>query len=113
MDREYPELLKKLHSIPIDYADGHGIAFEPFDEFFSESETSEWIQAWTGNDTLDGHVGPCEAVQFPDSASTKNHEFLNFAKKYAAPNQGSVIEIIERANSEFPDFVKNIDQLCQ
>jgi len=169
MDRLVPGLLKKLHSIPIDYADGDGIDFEPFDEFYTESETSEWIKAWTGNDALDGRefmifgqdgsggyaafwcvrdtgdllqqpivffgsegqtgviaqnfrdylwlfangVGPCEAVEHPESAFTKNNEFLDFARKHAAPNQGTAVEIVERAQSEFPDFVQNIDQLCQ
>ncbi|WP_065204343.1 SMI1/KNR4 family protein [Shewanella woodyi] len=55
MDRSFPEILKKLHEIEIDYADGEGIDFEPFDEFYSEEETSDWIKAWTGNDTLDGN----------------------------------------------------------
>jgi hypothetical protein len=54
MGREFPELLKKLHSIEIDYADGEGIDFEPYDSFYSEDDTSEWIKAWTGNEELDG-----------------------------------------------------------
>lgn len=54
MRREFPELLKRLHCIEIDYADGDGIDFEPFDSFNSENDTSEWIKAWTGNEELDG-----------------------------------------------------------
>ncbi|MFT6587356.1 MAG: hypothetical protein ACJAVU_003510 [Cognaticolwellia sp.] len=55
MDREFPELLKQLHSIEIDYNDGEGIDFEPFDSFYSKSETTEWIKAWTGNNEVDGN----------------------------------------------------------
>lgn len=54
MDREFPELLKLLHCIEIDYVDGDGIDYEPFDNFHSENDTSEWIKAWTGNNDLDG-----------------------------------------------------------
>lgn len=52
-DQRFPELLTQLHHIEIDYADD-GIDFEPFQEFFPASENAEWIQAWTGNDDLDG-----------------------------------------------------------
>lgn len=55
MERKLPDLLKKLHLIGIDYADGDGIDFEPFDNFYSEEETSEWIKAWTGNEELNGN----------------------------------------------------------
>ncbi|HHF3290570.1 hypothetical protein NDJ06_01350, partial [Vibrio alginolyticus] len=55
MDRTFPDQLKKLHSIEIDYADGEGIDFEPYDDFCSQEETSEWIKAWTGNSSLNGH----------------------------------------------------------
>ena len=54
MGKEFPDILKKLHAIEIDYADGDGIDFEPFDEFYSEEDTSDWIKAWTGNSSLDG-----------------------------------------------------------
>ena len=54
MDYEFPKLLKELHKIEIDYADGEGIDFEPFDSFYSEEETTEWIRAWTGNTDADG-----------------------------------------------------------
>ena len=54
MKRKFPDLLNKLHQIEIDYADGEGIDFEPFNNFYSEEETSEWIKAWTGNKELDG-----------------------------------------------------------
>lgn len=54
MGREFPELLKQLHCIEIDYAEGEGIDFEPYDCFYSEDDTSDWIKAWTGNNVLDG-----------------------------------------------------------
>ncbi len=54
MERVFPDIVKKLHAIEIDYDDGDGIDFEPFDEFYSEAETREWIRAWTGNKLLDG-----------------------------------------------------------
>ena len=55
MNRKFPDLLKLFHAIKIDYDDGNGIDFEPFDCFFTETETADWIKAWTGNDTLNGH----------------------------------------------------------
>jgi len=53
-ERVFPEILTKLHSIEIDYAEGEGIDFEPFEDFYSLEDTSEWIKAWTGNTNLDG-----------------------------------------------------------
>ncbi len=50
--RELPKLLKELHAIDIDYYED--IDFEPFEEFFSKEETSDWIKAWTGNKEIDG-----------------------------------------------------------
>lgn len=55
IERELPELLKQLHCIEIDYVDEDGIEFDPFDSFLSESDTSKWIKAWTGNEQLDGN----------------------------------------------------------
>lgn len=54
MCKEFPEILKEFHKIDIDYADGEGIDFEPYDEFYSKSETSEWFKAWTGNMAVTG-----------------------------------------------------------
>jgi hypothetical protein len=53
-DWTMPPLLKELHQIEFDYADGEGVDFEPYSEFLSEKETRAWIQAWTGNKQLDG-----------------------------------------------------------
>ena len=55
INRTFPDQLEKLHSIDIDYADGEGIDFEPYDDFYSHEETSEWIKARTGNSSLNGH----------------------------------------------------------
>jgi hypothetical protein len=49
-----PELLRALLALEFDYADGDGIDFEPYDAFFSEEETRDWFQAWTGNNEVDG-----------------------------------------------------------
>lgn len=48
-----PQIMKELHKMPFDYGDGDGFDFEPYDEFLSETETVEWLQAWTGNDDID------------------------------------------------------------
>ncbi|TCK09227.1 SMI1/KNR4 family protein [Marinobacterium mangrovicola] len=53
MDRLFPQLLKQLHEIEIDY-DIDEIDYEPYESFNSEEDTSTWIKAWTGNDALDG-----------------------------------------------------------
>jgi hypothetical protein len=49
-----PLLLQELHQLEFDYDDGEGIDFEPYSKFLSAKDTREWIQAWTGNKTLDG-----------------------------------------------------------
>jgi hypothetical protein len=51
---EMPGVMKELHRMEFDYADGDGIDFEPYPEFLSEEETRDWIRAWTGNQSLDG-----------------------------------------------------------
>ncbi|HFX7636876.1 TPA: SMI1/KNR4 family protein, partial [Acinetobacter baumannii] len=32
---QFPDLLKKLHQLDFDYADGDGIDFEPYQDFLS------------------------------------------------------------------------------
>ena len=54
LSHSMPDLLKELHLLEFDYAEGEGIDFEPWSEFLSEAETREWIRAWTGNNELDG-----------------------------------------------------------
>lgn len=46
--------MKELHELEFDYADGEGFDFEPYAEFLSETETRDWIRAWTGNGDVDG-----------------------------------------------------------
>ncbi|HEY4371765.1 MAG TPA: hypothetical protein VGN52_07560 [Burkholderiales bacterium] len=38
-----------MHEIEIDYNDGEGIDFEPYQSFMSAEETAKWLHAWTGN----------------------------------------------------------------
>ncbi|WP_017725746.1 hypothetical protein [Acinetobacter baumannii] len=37
---QFPDLLKKLHQLDFDYADGDGIDFEPYQDFLSPEETA-------------------------------------------------------------------------
>jgi hypothetical protein len=52
-EKAFPPLLSELNKIGFDYDRGNGIDFEPFSEFLSAEENRKWIQAWTGNETLD------------------------------------------------------------
>jgi len=52
---EMPKVLQDLHKEAFDYADGEGIDFEPYSELLSANHTQDWIRAWTGNRSLDGH----------------------------------------------------------
>ena len=53
-DQTLPATLAALHELEFDYADGEGMDFEPYDEFFPAEENADWIRAWTGNASLDG-----------------------------------------------------------
>lgn len=53
-DQTLPPLLAELNAIEIDYADGDGIDFEPYQELQSAEDNIEWIRAWTGNLELTG-----------------------------------------------------------
>jgi hypothetical protein len=53
-ERFLPALMRQLHELDFDYADGEGYDFEPYPEFLSDSETRDWIRAWTGNAEVDG-----------------------------------------------------------
>nr|WP_149551727.1 SMI1/KNR4 family protein [Streptomyces marokkonensis] len=53
-DRALPPALADLARTEIDYADGQGIDFEPYDAFESAGETTDWLRQWTGNPELDG-----------------------------------------------------------
>jgi hypothetical protein len=49
-----PSLMKELHRMEFDYAHGKGIDFEPYREFMSAEEASDWFRAWTGNPSVRG-----------------------------------------------------------
>lgn len=53
-DRRLPAALADLARTGVDYADGDGIDFEPYDAFDSAEETTDWLRQWTGNPELDG-----------------------------------------------------------
>jgi hypothetical protein len=55
-ERIFPELIRRLHELEFDYADGEGIDFEPYNAFLSSSDTQEWFQVWTGNEDVDGRA---------------------------------------------------------
>jgi hypothetical protein len=51
--RPLPDLLAKLNEIDVDYEDGAGIDFEPYQSFMSVADTEKWLRAWTGNKKVD------------------------------------------------------------
>jgi hypothetical protein len=53
-DTTFPKLLSDLHEIEIEYDEGNGMDFEPYQVFQSAEENASWLQAWTGNKTLTG-----------------------------------------------------------
>ncbi|CAM5500775.1 SMI1/KNR4 family protein [Streptomyces pilosus] len=53
-DRTLPPALAELARTEIDYADGEGIDFEPYDAFDPAEETTDWLRQWTGNAGVDG-----------------------------------------------------------
>ncbi len=53
-EQTLPPLLAELNAIEVDYADGEGIDFEPYQELQSAEDNASWIRAWTGNRELDG-----------------------------------------------------------
>ncbi|MFE7411596.1 SMI1/KNR4 family protein [Streptomyces laurentii] len=53
-ERAFPAALAAALALPFDYADGHGVEFEPYPAFLSAEDTTDWFRAWTGNPDLDG-----------------------------------------------------------
>ncbi|MFD9068183.1 SMI1/KNR4 family protein [Kitasatospora purpeofusca] len=53
-DRQLPVALAAALAVPFDYDDGKGIDFEPFPDFRSAEDTTDWFRAWTGNTELNG-----------------------------------------------------------
>lgn len=48
-DRRFPAALAAALAHEFDYDDGDGVDFEPFGEFVSAEETTDWFRSWTGN----------------------------------------------------------------
>lgn len=59
-----------------------------------------------------GH-GAYEAIAYPDDETPINTQFMDFAKKHSLSNQQSASHIIQEARTMYPDFIKNIESLCQ
>ncbi|KQX45632.1 MULTISPECIES: hypothetical protein [unclassified Streptomyces] len=55
-DRRFPDALADVARVEFDYDDGDGVDFEPYDDFDSAEETTDWIRHWTGDHELDGGV---------------------------------------------------------
>jgi hypothetical protein len=53
-DRTLPAELAEAFEIEFEYAEDGGVDFEPFDQFESAEETTDWLRAWTGNKELSG-----------------------------------------------------------
>jgi hypothetical protein len=51
--RSFPEVLRQLHKLKFEYADGESINFHPDAEFMPEDERRRWFKAWTGNERAD------------------------------------------------------------
>lgn len=49
-----PEALIEAHKDGFDYKSGDGVDFEPYADFLTAAETTDWWRAWTGNRSLDG-----------------------------------------------------------
>lgn len=52
-DQTFPDLLTQLHEIDVDFDDDN-IDYEPYQEFLSAEDNASWMQAWTGNKSLNG-----------------------------------------------------------
>lgn len=53
-NRQLPSIVAMVNQLPYDYLDGHGIDFEPYDEFLSLEKTQAWLKEWTGNEDAPG-----------------------------------------------------------
>jgi hypothetical protein len=61
---------------------------------------------------LAANHGPYEAIEYPDDDRPSNEDFLAFANANAKTPRRRISEIIESAQSEFPEFVQRIRSLC-
>ncbi|CAL9613765.1 hypothetical protein SUDANB120_05703 [Streptomyces sp. enrichment culture] len=53
-DRGFLPALADLADAAFPYDDGGGIDFEPYAEFLSAGETTDWLRCWTDNPGVDG-----------------------------------------------------------
>lgn len=53
-DRSFPPALVEVARVELDYEEGEGVDFEPYDAFDSAEETTDWLRHWTGNHELVG-----------------------------------------------------------
>jgi hypothetical protein len=53
VDKGFPAALTAVASVTFEYGED-GIDYEPYEDFLSEAETTDWLRAWTGNKELDG-----------------------------------------------------------
>jgi hypothetical protein len=53
-DRAFPACLTEIAHAAFEFGDGEGVDFEPYDDFLSAAETTDWLRHWTGNHELDG-----------------------------------------------------------
>jgi hypothetical protein len=51
----FPAALTAVAGVPFEYGED-GVDYEPFEDFLSADETTEWLRSWTGNTTLDGNA---------------------------------------------------------
>jgi hypothetical protein len=54
-DRAFPAALAEVYDVEFEfYEDGGGVDYEPFEEFNSAEDTTDWFRAWTGNPDVTG-----------------------------------------------------------
>lgn len=53
MDKGFPAALTAVAGVTFVYGED-GIDYEPYEEFLSSTETTDWLRAWTGNKELVG-----------------------------------------------------------
>ncbi|RAG87674.1 SMI1/KNR4 family protein [Streptacidiphilus pinicola] len=51
-DLRFPPGLAEAMALPFDYRLGEGVDFEPYEEFLTAEDTTEWFRRWVGNPEL-------------------------------------------------------------
>jgi hypothetical protein len=62
---------------------------------------------------LAGGLGPMEAATHPGAERPKAADKVALAREHAAAHEKSALEVVRAAQSEFPDFEKEIRALCR